>query len=428
MADSGNTLSGLIDTFSFILGGEDNPQAQHYEQLGRVHNAYVVFWDRIHNRPDPLELISQVDIRKELWDQLQSKRLPSLRRQINSLANALASPSSDYQNKPVSKLKLVLKILAKLDTILGKIKFAIACISPDIEPIRVRIDQDFKKLKSFICCRLQSKIYRVNQLVCELLQSTGRFYQKSGHELDRHTKERTSILGIRTVCIEAIDEALEYMNKSELRIVQDEWQVNIESLNQSLEKFTLFSSRAIQRNQEIKREFIRQQIASMPQIFYQTEEYYLQNLDDDHSQTTSNATRSMISAIKLSRLLMSKLIQISKDKENFKMREDLSSRELDLYMTMSMMLSEGIKVVVYGLTEKDNELHINDPSAITQAIDHLIATPELTITRTSHVFQSISDLPFPKIFRKAWFYHWNQLHILATRPFSHGLNQSSQST
>ncbi|KAI9630081.1 hypothetical protein KEM48_012288 [Puccinia striiformis f. sp. tritici PST-130] len=368
MADSGNTLSGLIDTFSFILGGEDNPQAQHYEQLGRVHNAYVVFWDRIHNRPDPLELISQVDIRKELWDQLQSKRLPSLRRQINSLANALASPSSDYQNKPVSKLKLVLKILAKLDTILGKIKFAIACISPDIEPIRVRIDQDFKKLKSFICCRLQSKIYRVNQLVCELLQSTGRFYQKSGHELDRHTKERTSILGIRTVCIEAIDEALEYMNKSELRIVQDEWQVNIESLNQSLEKFTLFSSRAIQRNQEIKREFIRQQIAN-----------------DDHSQTTSNATRSMISAIKLSRLLMSKLIQISKDKENFKMREDLSSRELDLYMTMSMMLSEGIKVVVYGLTEKDNELHINDPSAITQAIDHLIATPELTITRTSHL-------------------------------------------
>ncbi|KNE86989.1 hypothetical protein PSTG_19642, partial [Puccinia striiformis f. sp. tritici PST-78] len=162
----------------FILGGEDNPQAQHYErklsipsttinqtdfsldrsflvlvaaELGRVHNAYVVFWDRIHNRPDPLELISQVDIRKELWDQLQSKRLPSLRRQINSLANALASPSSDYQNKPVSKLKLVLKILAKLDTILGKIKFAIACISPDIEPIRVRIDQDFKKLKSFIC-------------------------------------------------------------------------------------------------------------------------------------------------------------------------------------------------------------------------------------------------------------------------------------
>ncbi|POW08951.1 hypothetical protein PSHT_09357, partial [Puccinia striiformis] len=405
MADSGNTLSGLIDTFSFILGGEDNPQAQHYEllvaaELGRVHNAYVVFWDRIHNRPDPLELISQVDIRKELWDQLQSKRLPSLRRQINSLANALASPSSDYQNKPVSKLKLVLKILAKLDTILGKIKFAIACISPDIEPIRVRIDQDFKKLKSFICCRLQSKIYRVNQLVCELLQSTGRFYQKSGHELDQHTKERTSILGIRTVCIEAIDEALEYMNKSELRIVQDEWQVNIESLNQSLEKFTLFSSRAIQRNQEIKREFIRQQIASMPQIFYQTEEYYLQNLDDDHSQTTN-----------------------PKDKENFKMREDLSSRELDLYMTMSMMLSEGIKVVV-----KDNELHINDPSAITQAIDHLIATPELTITRTSHVFQSISDLPFPKIFRKAWFYHWNQLHILATRPFSHGLNQSSQST
>ncbi|KAI9617188.1 hypothetical protein H4Q26_013053 [Puccinia striiformis f. sp. tritici PST-130] len=89
---------------------------------------------------------------------------------------------------------------------------------------------------------------------------------------------------------------------------------------------------------------------------------------------------------------------------------------------MSMMLSEGIKVVVYGLTEKDNELHINDPSAITQAIDHLIATPELTITRTSHVFQSISDLPFPKIFRKAWFYHWNQLHILATRPFSHVAN------
>ncbi|KNE89224.1 hypothetical protein PSTG_17314 [Puccinia striiformis f. sp. tritici PST-78] len=431
MADFGNALSGLIDSFSLISGGEDSPQqAKHYEilvtaELGRVHNAYVVFWDGIHNRPDPLELISQLDIRKELWDQLQSKRLPSLRRQINSLANALISSSSDHQNKPVSKLKLVLKILTKLDTTLGKIKFAIACISPDIEPIKVKIDQDFKKLKTFVCCRLQLKIYRVNEIVCDLLQSAGRFYQRSGHEIGRNTREKTVLLDMRNVCIEAIDGILEYMDKSELRIVQDDWKSNIESINQSLKKFTFFSNLTLTRNQELKKDYIRHQISQIPRRFNQTEEDYLQSFDHDfnqHFHTTCDATRSMISAIKLSRLFISRLYQISQDRENFKMRSNLSTRELDVYVTMSTMLSEGIKEIVNGLTSEDENEFNNNPRAITQAIDHLITTPEAMIPQTIHVFQSTSDLASIKIFLKAWFYEWNHLHSLATKPFSNGIN------
>ncbi|POW16302.1 hypothetical protein PSTT_01382 [Puccinia striiformis] len=397
MADFGNALSGLIDSFSLISGGEDSPQqAKHYEilvtaELGRVHNAYVVFWDGIHNRPDPLELISQLDIRKELWDQLQS----NLKTQINSLANALTSTSSDHQNKPVSKLKLVLKILTKLDTTLGKIKFAIACISPDIEPIKVKIDQDFKKLKTFICCQSMNR--------CDLLQSAGRFYQRSGHEIGRNTREKTVLLDMRNVCIEAIDGILEYMDKSELRIVQDDWKSNIESINQSLKKFTFFSNLTLTRNQELKKDYIRHQISQIPRRFNQTEEDYLQSFDHDfnqHFHTTCDATRSMISAIKLSRLFISRLYQISQDRENFKMRSNL----------------------INGLTSEDENEFNNNPRAITQAIDHLITTPEAMIPQTIHVFQSTSDLASIKIFLKAWFYEWNHLHSLATKPFSNGIN------
>ncbi|KAI9611567.1 hypothetical protein H4Q26_008522 [Puccinia striiformis f. sp. tritici PST-130] len=405
MADFGNALSGLIDSFSLISGGEDSPQqAKHYEilvtaELGRVHNAYVVFWDGIHNRPDPLELISQLDIRKELWDQLQSK--PGLQTQTGA------------------------QILTKLDTTLGKIKFAIACISPDIEPIKVKIDQDFKKLKTFICCRLQLKIYRVNEIVCDLLQSAGRFYQRSGHEIGRNTREKTVLLDMRNVCIEAIDGILEYMDKSELRIVQDDWKSNIESINQSLKKFTFFSNLTLTRNQELKKDYIRHQISQIPRRFNQTEEDYLQSFDHDfnqHFHTTCDATRSMISAIKLSRLFISRLYQISQDRENFKMRSNLSTRELDIYVTMSTMLSEGIKEIVNGLTSEDENEFNNNPRAITQAIDHLITTPEAMIPQTIHVFQSTSDLASIKIFLKAWFYEWNHLHSLATKPFSNGIN------
>ncbi|KAI9608736.1 hypothetical protein H4Q26_004923 [Puccinia striiformis f. sp. tritici PST-130] len=68
--------SGLVDSFN-SLGTDDSPQQiKHYEglvarELGRVHGAYVNLFAGIVN-PASLAVYNQLDIRQELWDQLQS--------------------------------------------------------------------------------------------------------------------------------------------------------------------------------------------------------------------------------------------------------------------------------------------------------------------------------------------------------------------
>ncbi|KAI9621520.1 hypothetical protein KEM48_007653 [Puccinia striiformis f. sp. tritici PST-130] len=136
-----NAISGLVDSFS-SLGNEDSPeaiklyQASVAQELRRLINNYHSVWERIHNRPDPHALFNEVDIRTDLLDALKSKRLPTLKRRLISLSNALESPC-DHKSKPLAKLKKVLKILSKLEITLEEIKFAIACIVPDLDPHEV---------------------------------------------------------------------------------------------------------------------------------------------------------------------------------------------------------------------------------------------------------------------------------------------------
>ncbi|KAA1107593.1 hypothetical protein PGT21_018928 [Puccinia graminis f. sp. tritici] len=78
-----HAISSLIDSFS-SLGADDCPQQiRHFEvlvaeELGRVYHRYLALWHGIVSPADPLVIFKQVDIRKQLLDQLHSKRLSSL--------------------------------------------------------------------------------------------------------------------------------------------------------------------------------------------------------------------------------------------------------------------------------------------------------------------------------------------------------------
>ncbi|POW18545.1 hypothetical protein PSHT_05679 [Puccinia striiformis] len=69
----------------------------------------------VHSRSNTLR-VGDVNLanydKKELWDQLQSKHLPALRRKVHSLSKALIVRSKPH-DKPVLRMRLVLKILSK---------------------------------------------------------------------------------------------------------------------------------------------------------------------------------------------------------------------------------------------------------------------------------------------------------------------------
>ncbi|WAQ83359.1 hypothetical protein PtA15_3A729 [Puccinia triticina] len=382
--------SALIDAFSRLGNhGGTRAQIENYEllvvnELARVNNAYYSLTDGIVNRPDPVVLFNQVEIRTELLEQLQSKRFPSLRRHVIALSNALIS-RTDPQNDPVSKLKLILKILTKLDVTLDKIKFAIACINPGIDPQEVRHDQDFNKARQVICCRLDLITNLVTGHVCDLLHSSRHFMEDSGYTFAvDHPHKRAEVRELTDTCLDSIDRALDFMNKSELDFIQDAWRVLIESINDALKKFTKFINRP-----------------------------YPAPLSDQ-PRTKS----SVIAVIKLARMFFAKLLQMSTDKRNFKMATHLNSRELDIFAGMNNLLSAKIEKLVDGLGRGDNGAdQFENFLTVQGSIAHLQNAPKTILFMIDHFFIPVApqaDQPSHKMYYKGWFYQFNSAYRLAT--------------
>ncbi|OAV99196.1 hypothetical protein PTTG_11642 [Puccinia triticina 1-1 BBBD Race 1] len=400
MADSQESMiSRLTNSFN-SLGNEGSPkEVRHHEalvraELARVHDAYFILWHGV-NAPDPLAVFDQVDIRKELLDQLQSKRLPSLRRQVDSLSKAFIA-RSDLDKKPITKLKLVLKILSKLDVTMGKIKFAIACIQPELETADVRHDKDFKKLKSYTCCRLGLRIYTTNGYVCDLLQTYRRLIEESGHSFPQQPEKRAEVLTLTDACSGSIDEALTFMDQSELNYIQDEWRLCIEWITETLELFLEFVNRTTARLKKMETSRMRPHPGM------------------------SHARTSVIAAIKLSRLFVAQMLKISNDTENFRMVPDLTSRELDKFLTYTATIPSSIKCLVYGLSEDIGDDQFNDPAIIHKAITHTLSAPRIILLMLNYMFVPVchqADQPSPRIYHKAWFCQWNKLYLLATQAF-----------
>ncbi|KAA1098349.1 hypothetical protein PGT21_033939 [Puccinia graminis f. sp. tritici] len=401
-----SAVSGLIDSLS-SLGDDDSPeQIKHYEvlvaeELGRIDNKYLNLWDRILNSPDPLVLFNQVDIRMDLSDQLQSKRLPALKRQVISLSNALLG-RADLQAKPVSKLKIVLKVLSKLDLTLGKIKFAVACINPGLDPVDVRHDREFKNVKQLICCRLALTTYVVTGLVCELLRTYRRFIEESGHVFDGIPEKRTESLTMRDTCSDAIDKALNLINKSELNFIQDAWKSDIDSIDDSLEKFLLF-------------------LHLQPPLSEEESRLVGREVGD---QSLSTTTICVMAIIKLSRLLLAKLVKLSKDKENISMLSDLSSREFEIFAKMTTTLSESIEKLVCALCGDFIDDHVQDVLIIQKSLSQILSAPKIILDMVEYIFVPVvqpADQPSSKLYYKTQFYYWNQVHQSITRRFTQAL-------
>ncbi|KAA1079240.1 hypothetical protein PGT21_005157 [Puccinia graminis f. sp. tritici] len=414
-----NPISGLIDSFA-SLGNERcaHPirchEAMVSNELARLNNAYSSLSDGIHNRPDPLEIFNQVEMRTELLDQLRSKRFPSLRRQVIALSTALISPTNP-QNDPISKLTLVLKVLSKLDVTLGKIKFAIACINPSLDPEEVTHDKDFKKAKQLICCRLGIIVDLVTGYVCELLRVSCRFIEDSGHAfaIDQPQK-RAKVLTITDTFSVSLDRALQFMNKSESDFMKDAWRSHMESIDGSLKKFLEFLHRLAPRSKNGRRS------AGNPRAAHAGARRGNARSNITQPSHQPQTTKSAIALIKLTRLFLAKLSKMSTDKEHFRVVTELNSRELSIFAGLTTMVSGCIEKLVEGLCGVIGGDEFEDIMTVHGSISRLQTAPKMITTIVNHIFVPVvhqADQPSHKMYYKAWFYQWNRLHQLAAENF-----------
>ncbi|POW07309.1 hypothetical protein PSTT_08381, partial [Puccinia striiformis] len=392
-------------------------------ELGRVHGAYVNLFAGIVN-PASLAVYNQLDIRQELWDQLQSKRLPALRREVQSLSRALTDPP-DLYNKPIPKMKLVLKILSKIDATMGKIKLVIACVGPRLVRGDIRHDKDFKNLKIFNCHRIADCIYIINDKVCELLETYRLLIEESGHIFDHQSESVDDVLMRTFTCSFWIDGTIEGMDRWELHHVQDEWRTGLDSINETLAVFYQFVAAC---SEEHNAHLIRVKVPNKNPTCQPGEDANMRSEslpEPIFSPPTFRILepRSVIAALKIARLLLGKLLEISKDTKNFRMRSDLTSRELDVFVTMTNTLAASFRTLVYSLSPSMSRGQDNSPMIIQQSLSHLQASPRVILLMMNSIFLPVldraDDFPSPIVSHKVWFRRWNNLHNLAIRVF-HG--------
>lgn len=375
------------------------------EQLGRVNDAYLSMWGGVPHRPEPMALLYEVGIRAELLDQLLSKRLPSLQRHLFALSNALLD-HSERPLKPVSKLQLVVKVLSKIELTMNEIKFYIASISPNLISEDVGDDRDFGRLKFFRCCRLSLRIYEVASPVCEFLRTTGSFIDQSGHAFDQEPQKKSQVFRMTNACSEAIDTAIKYVDKSDINLIQDEWDVNIHSIDDLLQTFLEFIDYTLSQAEEESRSIGDQEPASQ---------------QDTQPQYRFAMFTSIIAILKLSRLLLAKLSRTSLDRQNFVFVSDLSSRELDRFRAMGVLISENLSSLVGAITSDEvlrGEQFGEVGMRIKDSITRLLSIPPLILRIVDYIFVPLvnqADLPSPKICFRPWFYQWNALYRLAVR-------------
>ncbi|KAI7945440.1 hypothetical protein MJO29_011828 [Puccinia striiformis f. sp. tritici] len=364
----------------------------------------------IVNRPDPLVIFNQVEIRAELSDQLRSKRLPSLKRQVIALLNAFVCPPSDIENKPGYILNLVIKILSKLDVTLGKIKFAIACIDPGLESKEVKHDNEFGQAKHFVCSRLGLITSMVTGHVCELLAACGSSMEEFGYTFAvDQPRKKAEVLKIKETCLDSINRTLEFLNKSELSFMQDALRAHIEMVNAAHKKFIKFINRPAPKSATATRRLTcylngtRNRRAEIGKLRNQT-----------------YSTLSVIATVRLTRLFLEKMLKISTDTKNFKMVTNLSSSEIFKFAGMTTTLSESIERLIQALCGEITQDQLQDIMTIHRANARLQCDPKRIFFAINHIFVSVDhqvEQPPHKIYYKNWFYEWNKLHWMVRQKF-----------
>ncbi|KAH9456322.1 hypothetical protein Pst134EB_012526 [Puccinia striiformis f. sp. tritici] len=190
-------------------------------------------------------LISGVEFKRELMNQLRSHLLPMLEQQITSLSVLLHH--SHLDKEPILTFQRILDIQTELDQTLNSIQSAIYTLCPEPEPyLSGRIND--QHLKEFKCFRLDGIYYIIKANVMDEVIVMFRRSSNLIHQLGfttRYHASRTSLTTARrsvtkytaASCTE-INSTIRWLQGTELDLVQFDWPSEIRSIDDPLEQLS----------------------------------------------------------------------------------------------------------------------------------------------------------------------------------------------
>ncbi|KAA1068412.1 hypothetical protein PGT21_025996 [Puccinia graminis f. sp. tritici] len=189
------------------------------------------------------------------------------------------------------------------------------------------------------------------------------------------------------------------LNKSKLKLIQDAWESNIDSIDDFLEKLLLFLHLQPPLSKEESR-LVGREVGN---------------------QSLSTTTICVLAIIKLSRLLLAKLVKLSKDKENISMLSNLSSQEFEIFLKMTTTFLESIKKLVCALCGNFIDDHVQDVLIIQKSLSQILSAPKIILDMVEYIFVPVvqpANQPESKLYYKTQFYYWNQVHQYITQHFT----------
>ncbi|OAV95514.1 hypothetical protein PTTG_12626 [Puccinia triticina 1-1 BBBD Race 1] len=310
---------------------------------------------------------------------LHSTLLPLLRQQIGDLSDVLRARGS-LREKPDLVVTLVLEIQPKLELTLDRIIRVINDVIPG--PVLEPKQKEDQHLKQFKCYRIFGL---VNSIRKEMQSELASFFVDSRRVLERLTlpvERQVAPQNHPHVALQSIDAAIRWAEGSELPIIHNLWQSNLEEVDGALEDLLVVAHPA----------------------------------NKGHTQPTIQLAQSFIPLLRLSKLFFKKMAAERIDRQKGTSFTEMSSHQLTLLDKSVDKITQHL----YNLVcELEDNADIGPPHAaslsghvksIIYPFHSCLFLADLYVVPIS----TDTKLGLSLIHFKTWFVTWNTLFFQAT--------------
>ncbi|KAA1087894.1 hypothetical protein PGTUg99_022609 [Puccinia graminis f. sp. tritici] len=365
-------------------------------------------------------LFEQIELRAELLKRLQSGLLPSLRHRITALS--LSLDPCDLRKNATGQLKQVLEILGELEQTLDQIKASVASIAPVLRPSLVSNDGHLKNLKAFRCVRVRLKVNDLAMLVSELFQTCVRFTENLTYSSSNEPRGRAEVLSLTSLSWNLIDTTIEWFDRSEFSLLQDQWQSEVGLVDDALDELTKLINHTGPEGES----------DSAANSSDEDGDHDHDDDDDDDdmsfgandsrpSEHVIQLAKSAVPIIKLSRLFLNKLSKTTTQKEPFGLVTEMSSSQLESLLASTGSISRIVDEIVCTLSDADDDDHALATEDLIQSGNNLSeAFREIQLVLDRYLIPLISEedsSSSSKVNIKTWFSEWNKQFLLATQNY-----------
>ncbi|KNE99850.1 hypothetical protein PSTG_06939 [Puccinia striiformis f. sp. tritici PST-78] len=302
--------------------------------LEEMNRKYVFpLADVTSGERDPNLTIEDMASKSEILKKLQCNLLPAIKEQITLLLKSLNDLDEEY---PQPDVALTLAILSDLDPILQATVASILTIADESPLPDKKHDHRLKNFKNFRCTQLRSKIELIVRAVAKhVLQCHGRFLKSCIMAILvtdptlawQEASESRQIISIMTAdTLDSIDRTISWSLGSDWDIVRRDWLLAVGEINDLLVSFTEHANPSLDLTPDLARLTLgsTEEPDLLDRTIFQTRRRAVMVL-------TAEVVASIITLVKLARILITKLLSMIPRKRNSEADTGINSETLQKF-------------------------------------------------------------------------------------------------